>query len=115
MTAHIKTNEANVVLSKQKDIKMDRISADIRQGVSKRFINAICNQNNELVFKYLKNGMSATKECMGEEPMFYAVTHNNFGAILLLLKYGAILDKEHLEESNKDFSKEALEFLASLL
>ncbi|ALW81656.1 hypothetical protein RB97_06750 [Campylobacter jejuni] len=49
------------------------------------------------------------------EPMFYAITHNNFGAILLLLKYGAILDKEYLEESNKDFSKEALEFLASLL
>ncbi|EJJ6135377.1 hypothetical protein NJF21_001942, partial [Campylobacter jejuni] len=56
-----------------------------------------------------------TKECMGKEPMFYAVTHNNFGAILLLLKYGAILDKEYLEESNKNFSKEALEFLASLL
>lgn len=52
---------------------------------------------------------------MHEEPMFYAVTHNNFGAILLLLKYGAILDKEYLEESNKNFSKEALEFLASLL
>ncbi|HGG0690457.1 TPA: hypothetical protein ACJEZV_001512 [Campylobacter jejuni] len=95
---------------------MDRVSADIRQGVNKRFINAICNHNNELVLEYLKNGMSVTKECMGKEPMFYAVTHNNFGAILLLLlKYGAILDKEYLEESNKNFSKEALEFLASLL
>ncbi|EHK0255625.1 hypothetical protein NKM24_001794, partial [Campylobacter jejuni] len=48
-------------------------------------------------------------------PMFYAITHNNFGAILLLLQYGAILDKEYLEESNKDFSKEALKFLSSLL
>ncbi|EHT5361418.1 hypothetical protein KX997_001463 [Campylobacter jejuni] len=94
---------------------MDRVSADIRQGVNKRFINAICNHNNELVLEYLKNGISATKECMGEEPMFYAVTHNNFGAILLLLKYGAILDKEYLEESNKDFSKEALKFLSSFL
>ncbi|EJK7496350.1 S24 family peptidase, partial [Campylobacter jejuni] len=37
------------------------------------------------------------------------------GVILLLLKYGAILDKEYLEESNKDFSKEALKFLSSLL
>ncbi|EJB0365055.1 hypothetical protein MUJ15_001657 [Campylobacter jejuni] len=55
------------------------------------------------------------KNAWGKEPMFYAVTHNNFGAILLLLKYGAILDKEYLEESNKNFSKEALEFLASLL
>ncbi|EKH5410545.1 hypothetical protein O8M46_001617 [Campylobacter jejuni] len=52
---------------------------------------------------------------MGEEPMFYAITHNNFGAILLLLKYGAILDKNYLEECNKDFSKEALKFLSSLL
>ena len=42
---------------------------------------------------------------MGEKPMFYAITHNNFGAIL---------EKDCLE-SNKDFSKEALEFLASLL
>ncbi|EOD7233302.1 hypothetical protein ACJ5FG_001118 [Campylobacter coli] len=75
---------------------MDRVSADIRQGVNKRFINAICNHNNELVLEYLKNGMSVTKECMGKEPMFYAVTHNNFGAILLLLKYGAILDKNYL-------------------
>ncbi|EAJ9218734.1 hypothetical protein BZ271_03375, partial [Campylobacter jejuni] len=65
---------------------MDRVSADIRQGNSKRFVNAICNHNNELILEYLKNGMSATKECMGEEPMFYAITHNNFGAILLLLK-----------------------------
>ncbi|EHZ8508016.1 hypothetical protein I9D56_05745, partial [Campylobacter jejuni] len=48
-------------------------------------------------------------------PMFYAITHNNFGAILLLLKYGAILDKNYLEEYNKDFSKEALKFLSSLL
>ncbi|HEF7996495.1 TPA: hypothetical protein ACHD73_001592 [Campylobacter jejuni] len=94
---------------------MDRVSADIKHGVSKRFINAISNHNNELVLEYLKNGMSATKECIGDKPIFYAITHNNFGAILLLLKYGAILDKEYLEESNKDFSKEALEFLASLL
>lgn len=115
MTAHNKLSQANLVSSIQKDIKMDRVSADIRQGVNKRFINAICNHNNELVLEYLKNGMSVTKECMGKEPMFYAVTHNNFGAILLLLKYGAILDKEYLEESNKNFSKEALEFLASLL
>lgn len=48
MTVHIKPNEANLVLSIQKDIKMDRVSADIRQGVNKRFINAICNYNNEL-------------------------------------------------------------------
>ncbi|EAK2594378.1 hypothetical protein BU958_07245 [Campylobacter jejuni] len=94
---------------------MDRVSADIRQGNSKRFVNVICNHNNELVLEYLKNGMSATKECMGEEPMFYAITHNNFGAILLLLKHGAILDKNYLEECNKDFSKEALKFLSSLL
>ena len=94
---------------------MDKISADIKQGYTKTFISAICNHNNELVLDYLKNGMSATKECMSEEPMFYAITHNNFGAILLLLKYGAILEKEYLEESNKDFSKEALELLNSLL
>ncbi|EFT0415486.1 hypothetical protein HWF22_001729, partial [Campylobacter upsaliensis] len=66
---------------------MSKILSDIRQGVGKRFINAICNQNNELVLEYLKNGMSVTKECMSEEPMFYAITHNNFGAILPLLKY----------------------------
>ncbi|HEA6929037.1 TPA: hypothetical protein RXJ07_000702 [Campylobacter lari] len=94
---------------------MNRTILDIRQGVSKRFINAICNQNNELVFEYLKNGMSATKECMGEQPMFYAITHNNFGAILLLLKYGAILEKDYLEEYKENFRKEALEFLTSLL
>lgn len=94
---------------------MSKVIVDIKKGFSKTFINAICNHNNELVLEYLKNGMSATKECMGEESMFYAITHNNFGAILLLLKYGAILDKEYLEESNKDFSKEALKFLSSLL
>ncbi|EAK8272469.1 hypothetical protein E7N26_04165 [Campylobacter jejuni] len=94
---------------------MSKVIVDIKKGFSKTFINAICNHNNELVLEYLKNGMSATKECMGEEPMFYAIAHNNFGAILLLLKYGAILDKEYLEESNKDFSKEALKFLSSLL
>ncbi|EAL0341785.1 hypothetical protein BTQ26_09385, partial [Campylobacter coli] len=60
---------------------MSKVIADIKKGFSKTFINAICNHNNELVLEYLKNGMSATKECMGEEPMFYAVTHNNFGAI----------------------------------
>lgn len=100
---------------KTKGDKMSKILSDIRQGVGKRFINAICNQNNELVLEYLKNGMSVTKECMSEEPMLYAITHNNFGAILPLLKYGTILDKEYLEESNKDFSKEALKFLSSLL
>ncbi|EJA3469355.1 hypothetical protein MWI73_000910 [Campylobacter jejuni] len=94
---------------------MSKVIVDIKKGFSKTFINAICNHNNELVLEYLKNGMSATKECMGEEPMFYAITHNNFGAILLLLKYGAILDKNYLEECNKDFSKEALKFLSSLL
>ncbi|ECP6126288.1 hypothetical protein [Campylobacter jejuni] len=94
---------------------MSKVIVDIKKGFSKTFINAICNHNNELVLEYLKNGMSPTKECMGEEPMFYAITHNNFGSILLLLKYGAILDKNYLEECNKDFSKEALKFLSSLL
>lgn len=94
---------------------MTRILTDIKKGYSKTFINAICNENNELVFKYLKNGMSATKEYMGEQAMFYAITHNNFGAILLLLKYGATLEKDYLENCNKDFSKEALIFLSSLL
>ncbi|ECR2251929.1 hypothetical protein F0O83_09725 [Campylobacter jejuni] len=94
---------------------MTLIQNDIKAHFTKRFVRAICNHNNELVLEYLKNGMSATKECMGEEPMFYAITHNNFGAILLLLKYGAILDKNYLEEYNKDFSKEALKFLSSLL
>ncbi|ECQ8145754.1 hypothetical protein F0018_08890, partial [Campylobacter jejuni] len=60
---------------------MSKVIADIKKGFRKTFINAICNHNNELVLEYLKNGMSVTKECMGEEPMFYAITHNNFGAI----------------------------------
>lgn len=85
---------------------MSKVTMDIKKGFSKTFINAICNQNNELVLEYLKNGTSATKECMGEKPLFYAINHNSFGAIL---------EKDYLEESNKDFSKEALEFLASLL
>ncbi|EJV0385374.1 hypothetical protein N5276_001292, partial [Campylobacter jejuni] len=55
---------------------MSKVIVDIKKGFSKTFINAICNHNNELVLEYLKNGMSATKECMGEEPMFYAITHN---------------------------------------
>ncbi|MFY4766676.1 hypothetical protein ACOTVC_07420 [Campylobacter sp. GB48] len=93
---------------------MNRIISDIRQGISKRFVNAICNANNDVVLEYLKNGMSATKECMGEQPMFYAINHNNFGAILLLLKYGAILEKDYLEECKENFRKEALDFLASL-
>ncbi|HDV7508697.1 TPA: hypothetical protein RJ362_001174 [Campylobacter jejuni] len=92
-----------------------RVLADIKQGYNKRFITAICNNDNDLVLKYLKNGASATKEYMGDTPMFYAITHNNFGAILLLMKYGAILEKDDLEECGKNFSKEALEFLASLL
>lgn len=90
-----------------------RVLADIKQGYNKRFIIAICNNDNKLVFEYLKNGMSATKKYMGDTPMFYAITHNNFGAILLLMKYGATLEKDL--ESNESFSKEALEFLTSLL
>ncbi len=39
---------------KTKGDKMSKILSDIRQGVGKRFINAICNQNNELVLEYLK-------------------------------------------------------------
>ncbi|MCH3863171.1 hypothetical protein, partial [Campylobacter jejuni] len=65
-------------------------------------MNAICNHNNVLVLEYLIHGMSVTKDCMGKELMFFAVTHNNFGAILLFLNYGAILDKEYLEERNKN-------------
>lgn len=85
---------------------MNRIISDIRQGIGKRFVNAICNGNNDVVLEYLKNGMSATKECMGEQPMFYAINHNNFGAIL---------EKDYLEECKENFRKEALDFLASML
>ncbi|EAH5177875.1 ankyrin repeat domain-containing protein [Campylobacter lari] len=93
---------------------MSRIQNNLKQGYTRDFIRAICNGNNDVVLEYLKNGMSATKECMGEQPMFYAINHNNFGAILLLLKYGAILEKDYLEYEVKS-NKEALDFLASLL
>ncbi len=59
---------------KTKGDKMSKILSDIRQGVGKRFINAICNQNNELVLEYLKNGMSATKESLYENAA-YAKQH----------------------------------------
>ena len=94
---------------------MSIIKNNIKQNYTRSFITAICNGDNDVVLEYLQNGMSATKEAMGTLPIIYAINHNNFGAILLLIKYGAILDKEYLEESNKDFSKEALEFLAILL
>lgn len=55
---------------KTKGDKMSKILSDIRQGVGKRFINAICNQNNELVLEYLKNGMSATKESLYENAAY---------------------------------------------
>ncbi|NBE34208.1 hypothetical protein [Campylobacter jejuni] len=93
---------------------MTLIQNDIKAHFTKRFVSAICNHDNDLVLEYLKNGMSATKECMGDKPIFYAIAHNNFGAILLLMKYGATLEKEYLEDET-NASKEILEFLISLL
>lgn len=93
---------------------MKKIQLEIKKGITKGFINAIANNDNDLVLTYLKNGMSATKECRGMLPLIYAINHKNFGAILLLIQYGATLEKEFLEYE-EDSSKEALGFLASLV
>ncbi|EGK8127679.1 hypothetical protein ACL3DF_001600 [Campylobacter lari] len=93
---------------------MSRIQNNIKQGYTRDFIRAICNGDNDAVLEYLQNGMSATKEVMGTLPIIYAINHNNFGAILLLIKYGAILEKDYLEYEVKS-NKEALEFLTILL
>ncbi|AJC87813.1 hypothetical protein [Campylobacter insulaenigrae] len=93
---------------------MSRIQNNIKQGYTRDFIRAICNSDNDAVLEYLQNGVSATKEAMGTLPIIYAINHNNFGAILLLLKYGATLEKDYLEYGVKS-NKEALEFLTILL
>ena len=93
---------------------MEKIKLDIKRGNTKSFIKAIVNSNNDLVLTYLKNGMSAKRECRGMLPIIYAINHKNFEAVLLLIQYGATLEKKFLEDEEGS-SKEALRFLASLV
>lgn len=93
---------------------MTKVQKNIKAGISKDFIRAICNHDNELVLEYLKNGRSATKEAQGEQPIFYAINNGNFEAILLLIQHGAKLEKDHLE-GKEGSNQEALKFLASLI
>lgn len=93
---------------------MTKIQKDIQAGLSKGFISAICRKDNELVLEYLKNGMSATKEAMGMLPIIYALNNDNFTAVLLLVKYGAKIEKNYIKYEEGS-NKEALKFLASLI
>ena len=93
---------------------MGKVQKDIQAGLSKAFISAICRKDNELVLEYLKNGMSATKEAMGMLPIVYAINNDNFEAILLLMKFGAKIEKNYIRYEEGS-NKEALKFLASLI
>lgn len=93
---------------------MRKVQKDIQAGLSKAFISAICRKDNDLVLEYLKNGMSATKEAMGMLPIVYAINNDNFTAVLLLVKYGAKIEKNYIRYEEGS-NKEALKFLASLI